>query len=64
MIPPLTRTRSCVNDYRETKMQRTAGTAPQITLAIDPFQRRVWTEGERSEGFPTDLTSLFDAGQL
>jgi hypothetical protein len=27
-----------------------------------PYERSVWSEGERPEGFPSDFTSVFDAG--
>jgi Uma2 family endonuclease len=44
------------------KMQRYRRYGAAYALVIDPYGRRTLSEGDPPAGFPTDFTSVFDAG--
>ena len=44
------------------KLQRYRGYGAAYVLLIDPFGRSTWCDGVAPDGFPTDFTSVFDAG--
>ena len=48
--------------YLIAKLQRYRAYGATFVVLVDPFRRRSWTDGTPPEGFPTDFTSVFDAG--
>jgi Uma2 family endonuclease len=44
------------------KLQRYRGYGATYVLLVDPFTRTTWSDGAAPDGFPTDFTSVFDAG--
>ena len=48
--------------FSSAKLQHFRGCGATYVLLIDPFRRRTWSEGTPPPDFPTDFTSVFDAG--
>lgn len=49
-------------DYLIAKLQRFRRFGATYVLLIDPWTRKTWSDGVMPFGFPTDFTSVFDAG--
>jgi Uma2 family endonuclease len=45
------------------KLQRLRGYGVAFALLIDPYTRTTWSDGQPPPNFPTDFTSVFDAGK-
>jgi Uma2 family endonuclease len=46
------------------KLQRYRAYGAVFVLLIDPYNRTTWSDGAAPPGFPTDYTSVFDAGTV
>jgi Uma2 family endonuclease len=44
------------------KLQRARRYGAAYVLLIDPYRRTTWSDGEAPPNFPTDFTSVYDAG--
>jgi Uma2 family endonuclease len=44
------------------KLYRFREYGANYAVLIDPFRRRTWSDGTPPDGFPTDFTSVYDAG--
>lgn len=44
------------------KLMRYRAYGATYVLLVDPFKRTTWSDGTAPAGFPTDFTSVFDAG--
>ncbi|HEY5349114.1 MAG TPA: hypothetical protein VIJ64_05265 [Candidatus Lustribacter sp.] len=51
-----------VPDVAKPQRYRRYGAA--YVLLIDPYKRTTWSDGTLPPGFPTDFTSVFDAGTV
>ncbi len=44
------------------KLERYRSFGAALVVLIDPFRRRTWSEGTAPTDFPTDFSSVYDAG--
>ena len=49
--------------YLIAKLQRYRRYGATYVLLVDPWRRKTWSDGVMPFGFPTDFTSVFDAGK-